>query len=259
MIEQSKSAAAERSLKAAVVEYQRLQRAVFPKLRLGLLHGRMRSDEKEEVMTRFRGREIDILVSTTVIEVGVDVPNATVMVVEHAERFGLSQLHQLRGRIGRGAEKSICILVAPKNAGEEAVARLETMVATSDGFAIAEADLKLRGPGEFFGTKQHGALSLHMADPTRDREFLDLARRGSVSLWSKTLPRRAARRRLLASLEPGMAAPLSTRFRGLMGQRMRVIAGTYRSRKLHTLRGTALQAHQRPPARNAFQYHRPDD
>ena len=141
VIEQSKSAEAERSLKAAIVEYERLQKGVFAGLRLGLLHGRMRSEEKEEVMEAFRRGQVHILVSTTVIEVGVDVPNATVMVIEHAERFGLAQLHQLRGRIGRGAEKSTCILVAPKTARGESLERLETMVATNDGFAIADADL----------------------------------------------------------------------------------------------------------------------
>ena len=119
VIEQSKSAEAQRSLKAAIVEYERLQKDVFPQLRSGLLHGRMRSDEKDKVMEDFRRGEITSLVSTTVIEVGVDVPNATVMVIEHAERFGLAQLHQLRGRIGRGGGKSTCILIAPKTASDE--------------------------------------------------------------------------------------------------------------------------------------------
>ena len=182
VIEQSKSAEAERSLKAAIVEYERLRKGEFSGLRLGLLHGRMRSEEKEEVMEGFRRGQINILVSTTVIEVGVDVPNATVMVIEHAERFGLAQLHQLRGRIGRGAEKSTCILVAPKMLRGESHERLDTMVATNDGFAIAEADLRLRGPGEFFGTRQHGALGLHVANPLRDHELLDLARREAFAL-----------------------------------------------------------------------------
>jgi ATP-dependent DNA helicase RecG len=201
VIEQSKSAAAQRSLKAAIVEYERLQKLVFPQFRLGLLHGRMRSDEKEDVMERFRRGEVQIMVSTTVIEVGVDVPNATVMVVEHADRFGLSQLHQLRGRIGRGGEKSTCILIAPKAESGEAQRRLETMVATSDGFAIAEADLKLRGPGEFFGTRQHGALGLHVANPLRDHELLELARREAFELVQRP-PSDEARRRLLGSLDP---------------------------------------------------------
>jgi ATP-dependent DNA helicase RecG len=169
-------------LKAAMEEYERLSREVFPKLKLGLLHGRLSSEEKEEVMQRFRKNEAQILVATTVVEVGVDVPNATVMVIEHAERFGLSQLHQLRGRIGRGAEKSHCILVAPVRMTDEARARLETMVRTSNGFEIAETDLLLRGPGEFFGTRQSGDMGFHIANPIRDRELLELARREAFTL-----------------------------------------------------------------------------
>jgi ATP-dependent DNA helicase RecG len=201
VIEQSKSVEAQRSLKAAMVEYERLRTVVFPKLRVGLLHGRMRSEEKESVMEAFRRGELQILVSTTVIEVGVDVPNATVMVIEHAERFGLSQLHQLRGRIGRGGEKSTCILVAPKSEGGESRQRLETMVATQDGFAIAEADLKLRGPGELFGTRQHGALGLHVANPVRDHELLEAARREAFALVERP-PEDPARRRLFGALDP---------------------------------------------------------
>jgi ATP-dependent DNA helicase RecG len=169
-------------LKAAIDEYERLSRDVFAKLRLGLLHGRLSSEEKEGVMQRFRKNEIQILVATTVVEVGVDVPNATVMVIEHADRFGLAQLHQLRGRIGRGAKKSFCILVAPVRMTEEARARLETMVRTSNGFEIAETDLKLRGPGEFFGTRQAGNLGFQIANPLRDRELLESARREAFGL-----------------------------------------------------------------------------
>ena len=169
-------------LKAAVEGYEHLSSEVFPKLKLGLLHGRLSSDEKEEVMQRFRKNEAQILVATTVVEVGVDVPNATVMVIEHAERFGLAQLHQLRGRIGRGAQKSHCILVAPAGMTNEARARLETMVRTSNGFEIAETDLLLRGPGEFFGTRQSGDLGFHIANPLRDRELLELARREAFAL-----------------------------------------------------------------------------
>jgi ATP-dependent DNA helicase RecG len=169
-------------LKAAVEEFGRLSKEVFPKLKLGLLHGRLSSDEKEEVMQRFRKNEAQILVATTVVEVGVDVPNATVMVIEHAERFGLAQLHQLRGRIGRGAQKSHCILVAPFRMTDEARARLETMVRTSNGFEIAETDLLLRGPGEFFGTRQSGDLGFHIANPLRDKELLELARREAFAL-----------------------------------------------------------------------------
>jgi ATP-dependent DNA helicase RecG len=169
-------------LKAAIDEYERLSKEVFPKLKLGLLHGRLSSEEKDEVMQRFHKNEAQILVTTTVVEVGVDVPNATVMVIEHAERFGLAQLHQLRGRIGRGSEKSYCILVAPFRMTDEARARLETMVRTSNGFEIAEADLLLRGPGEFFGTRQSGELGFHIANPLRDKELLELARKEAFAL-----------------------------------------------------------------------------
>ncbi len=187
-------------LKAAMDEYKRLSKEVFPKLKLGLLHGRLSSEEKDAVMESFRKNETQILVATTVIEVGVDVPNATAMVIEHADRFGLAQLHQLRGRIGRGAAKSHCILVAPvrmtvgrsaaaKDVGRSATAindvaraRLETMVRTANGFEIAETDLLLRGPGEFFGTRQSGDLGFHIANPIRDKELLEVARREAFSL-----------------------------------------------------------------------------
>ncbi|HXC48407.1 MAG TPA: ATP-dependent DNA helicase RecG [Candidatus Sulfotelmatobacter sp.] len=169
-------------LKAAMEEYERLSRDVFPKLKVGLLHGRMSSEEKDDVMQRFRRNEVQILVATTVIEVGVDVPNATVMVIEHAERFGLAQLHQLRGRIGRGAQKSHCILVAPGRMTDDGRARLETMVRTTNGFEIAETDLLIRGPGEFFGTRQSGELGFHVANPLRDRELLERARKEAFSL-----------------------------------------------------------------------------
>ncbi len=169
-------------LKAAIDEYKRLSKEVFPKLKLGLLHGRLSSEEKDEVMQRFHKNEVQILVTTTVVEVGVDVPNATVMVIEHAERFGLAQLHQLRGRIGRGSQKSYCILVAPFRMTDEARARLDTMVGTSNGFEIAEADLLLRGPGEFFGTRQSGELGFHIANPIRDKELLELARKEAFAL-----------------------------------------------------------------------------
>jgi ATP-dependent DNA helicase RecG len=147
-----------------------------------LLHGRLSSEEKDEVMQRFHRNEVQILVTTTVVEVGVDVPNATVMVIEHAERFGLAQLHQLRGRIGRGSQKSYCILVAPFRMTDESRARLDTMVRTSNGFEIAEADLLLRGPGEFFGTRQSGELGFHIANPIRDKELLELARKEAFGL-----------------------------------------------------------------------------
>ncbi len=171
VIEESK-----RELKAAVKQFEILSRQTFPDLRVALLHGQMASEEKETVMERFRMGEIQILVSTSVVEVGVDVANATVMVIEHAENFGLAQLHQLRGRIGRGSQRSVCILVSPDRITDEARERLETLVRTTDGFEIAEVDLKLRGPGEFFGTRQSGLLGFHIANPIRDHELLELAR-----------------------------------------------------------------------------------
>src|SRR5580704_1434812 len=173
-------------LKAAMEEYKRLSKEVFPKLKLGLLHGRLSSEEKDAVMESFRKNETQILVATTVIEVGVDVPNATGMVIEHAERFGLAQLHQLRGRNGRGAAKSHCILVGPVRMTEEARARLETMVRTANGFEIAETDLLLRGPGEFFGTRQSGDLGFHIANPIRDKDLLEVARREAFALADDT-------------------------------------------------------------------------
>jgi ATP-dependent DNA helicase RecG len=172
-------------LKAAVAEYERLSRRVFPQLRVGLLHGRLKSEEKEAVIESFRRGEISILVSTTVIEVGVDVPNATVMVIEHADRFGLAQLHQLRGRVGRGSERSYCVLVAPRKMSPEANERLTTLVRTNNGFEIAEADLRLRGPGELFGTRQHGDIGFHVANPLRDFQILELARREALAFLEK--------------------------------------------------------------------------
>jgi ATP-dependent DNA helicase RecG len=169
-------------LKAAIEEFQRLSKTVFPERKLGLLHGRLSSEEKEDVMQKFRRNEVHILVATTVVEVGVDVPNATVMIIEHAERFGLAQLHQLRGRIGRGATRSHCILVAPYRISEDARVRLETMVRTTNGFEIAETDLQIRGPGEFFGTRQSGELGFHVANPLRDRTLLELARKEAFSI-----------------------------------------------------------------------------
>src|ERR1700722_5657866 len=186
-------------LKAAMEEYKRLSKEVFPKLKLGLLHGRLSSEEKDAVMESFRKNETQILVATTVIEVGVDVPNATAMVIEHAERFGLAQLHQLRGRIGRGAAKSHCILVGPGHMTEEARARLETMVQTNDGFKLAETDPLLRGPGEFFGPRQSGELGFHIANPLRDKDVLEVARREAFAL-AEDASQSAALQRLLRQL-----------------------------------------------------------
>jgi ATP-dependent DNA helicase RecG len=174
------------ALKAAVKMYDELRREVFPDLKLGLLHGRMGADEKDEIMRRFKSGELNILVATTVIEVGVDVPNASVMVIEHAERFGLSQMHQLRGRIGRGRAKSYCVLMTGGKISEEAQQRLDTMVRTSNGFEIAEKDLELRGPGEFFGTKQAGMPSLRVANLIRDRKMLELAKREASAMLEET-------------------------------------------------------------------------
>jgi ATP-dependent DNA helicase RecG len=167
----------ENDLKPAIKMYDEIRKRILPGLRIGLLHGRMPADDKEVVMSRFKRGEIDVLVSTTVIEVGVDVPNATVMVVEHAERFGLSQLHQLRGRIGRGAAKSYCILMTSGKVSEVGDQRLDTMVRTQDGFEIAEMDLQLRGPGEFFGTRQAGVPSFRVANLLRDRDILEAAKK----------------------------------------------------------------------------------
>ena len=171
VIEESETQA----MKAAEKMHEHLSQTVFPGLVVGLLHGRMKPDDKETAMQRFKDGEVKILVSTTVIEVGVDVPNATVMVIEQAERFGLSQLHQLRGRVGRGVHRSYCILVTGK-LNEGAQERIRAMAGTSDGFQIAEMDLRLRGPGEFFGTRQSGLPALRIANIIRDREILELAR-----------------------------------------------------------------------------------
>ena len=167
----------ESELKAAVKMYRELSGHVFPDLKVGLLHGRLDADLKDQVMRMFQKGELQILVATTVIEVGVDVPNATVMVIEHAERFGLAQLHQLRGRIGRGAAKSYCILMTGGKVTEEGERRLQAMVDNSDGFKIAELDLELRGPGEFFGTRQAGLPDFRVANIIRDTQLLEAARR----------------------------------------------------------------------------------
>jgi ATP-dependent DNA helicase RecG len=156
--------------------FDELRTGALAGLRLGLLHGRLSADEKEVTMARFHRGEIDVLVATTVIEVGVDVANASVMVIDHAERFGLAQMHQLRGRVGRGASKSFCILMTGDNVTEQADARLNAMVATQDGFALAELDLTQRGPGEFFGTRQTGLPEFRVANLLRDRAALELAK-----------------------------------------------------------------------------------
>ena len=168
--------AMEGELKAAIKMYGQLRQHELAGLRVGLLHGRMSADEKDATMASLQRGVIDVLVSTTVIEVGVDVPNASIMVVEHAERFGLSQLHQLRGRIGRGTAQSFCVLMTGGKVSPEADQRLEAMVRTQNGFEIAELDLQQRGPGEFFGTKQSGMPNFRVANLLRDRDILELAR-----------------------------------------------------------------------------------
>jgi ATP-dependent DNA helicase RecG len=169
--------AQEGELKAAVKMFEQLRSRELASLHVGLLHGRMSADEKDATMAAFQRGDIDVLVSTTVIEVGVDVPNASVMVVEHAERFGLSQMHQLRGRIGRGAAQSYCVLMTGGKVSPEAEERLDAMVRTQNGFEIAELDLQQRGPGEFFGTRQAGMPDFRVANLLRDRDVLEMARK----------------------------------------------------------------------------------
>ena len=179
MVEEGEEATAD--LKAVTAYAARLQEEVFPDLRVGLVHGKMKPREKEAAMAAFAAGETDVLVATTVIEVGVDVPNAALMVVENAERFGLSQLHQLRGRVGRGKHKSYCVLVSAHR-GEESRARLKVLAGTTDGFRISEEDLKLRGPGDFFGKRQHGLPQLRVADLAGDMRVLKEAQGAAEAL-----------------------------------------------------------------------------
>lgn len=172
------------SAKAATIEAEKLQQEVFPQFKIGLLHGKLKNDEKDEVMKKFKDGEYDILVSTTVVEVGVDVPNATVMVIENAERFGLSQLHQLRGRVGRSSLQSYCVLITSSRS-QETRERLSIMTETNDGFVIAEKDLQLRGPGEFLGTRQSGLPDLIISDIVRDAKILELARNEAIDFVKK--------------------------------------------------------------------------
>jgi ATP-dependent DNA helicase RecG len=169
-------------LKAAAQMAEQLDKNIFTDLRVGLLHGRMSPDEKESVMAAFKAHEVDILVATTVIEVGIDVPNATLMIIEHAERFGLSQLHQLRGRVGRGNAKSRCVLLTPGRLSEDGEKRLRVMESTSDGFRIAEADLEIRGPGDFLGTRQSGMPDFRVANILSDGSLLEHARHAAFEL-----------------------------------------------------------------------------
>jgi len=168
-------------LRAATEMADHLAADVFPAYRVALLHGRMKQDAKDRVMRAFAAGEIHVLVSTTVIEVGIDVPNASVMVIEHAERFGLSQLHKLRGRVGRGSHQSHCILLYQYPISKQAKERLKALAETTDGFAIADRDLQLRGPGDFFGTRQSGLPTLRTGDLLRDHELMEQARKEALA------------------------------------------------------------------------------
>jgi ATP-dependent DNA helicase RecG len=172
-----------KDIKAATETWKELSERVFPEFQVALLHGRMPSAEKQEIMAGFRKGRIDVLVSTVVIEVGVDVPNATIMVIEAADRFGLAQLHQLRGRIGRGESKSYCLLFAETD-NEVARSRLEVMTRTTDGFEIAEEDLRIRGPGELFSARQHGLPDMKIANIIDDYDLLVIARRHAFQVIS---------------------------------------------------------------------------
>jgi ATP-dependent DNA helicase RecG len=184
--------AAKSALKSAIDMHEKLRRGPLAGLRLGLLHGRLDAEEKEIIMRRFQRGEIDVLVATTVVEVGVDVPNATVMVVEHAERFGMAQLHQLRGRVGRGSAKSYCILMTGPRVSPLGEERLNAMVRTQDGFELAELDLSMRGPGEFFGTRQAGLPDFRVANLVRDRQLLELAKVEAARFANTPGPDRSA-------------------------------------------------------------------
>jgi ATP-dependent DNA helicase RecG len=193
--------------KAATEELERLGEEELAGLRLGLLHGQLPAREKGTVMDAFRSGALDVLVATTVIEVGVDVPNATVMIVEDADRFGLSQLHQLRGRVGRGEWKSYCILLTAGRLTEEAQRRIDAMTSTNDGFRIAEVDLELRGPGEFFGTRQSGLPEFRAVDILRDTNLLEEARREASAIIARD-------RELSDPAHRALRAALLARWRG---------------------------------------------
>ena len=177
MIEESEKLQVE----SVVKNKQHLEDDVFKDFRISLIHGRMKAKEKERILLEFNDRKIDLLVATTVIEVGIDIPNASIMLVENAERFGLAQLHQLRGRVGRNSFISYCVLISDVKA-LEASQRLKTLTSTTDGFRIAESDLEIRGPGEFFGTRQHGLPELKIANLTKDMRLLELSRREAFDL-----------------------------------------------------------------------------
>ena len=194
-------------VRAAVEEHKRLSEAVFPEFQVGLLHGRLKSAEKDAALTAFRDKETQIIVSTTVIEVGVDVPNATVMVIENAERFGLSQLHQLRGRVGRGEHKSYCFLMSSSKS-PDAKQRLGVLEQSQDGFFLSEMDMRFRGPGEVLGTRQSGLPDFALASLVEDKEVLNLARDAAEKIIERD--------RTLESY-PSLKKELEIRYRRLMG------------------------------------------
>jgi ATP-dependent DNA helicase RecG len=191
-------------LKAATTMYEALAAGPFAHRRIALIHGRVDAAERDAIMRRFRDREIDVLVATTVIEVGIDVPNATVMLIEHPERFGLSQLHQLRGRVGRGAEESFCILLG--DVSPDAADRLRVFCSTDDGFEIARADLRMRGMGDLFGERQSGVPTFRVADPLRDEALAERARLTAEQLLAR---------------DPDLAAPEQAGLRRVLGERYR--------------------------------------
>jgi ATP-dependent DNA helicase RecG len=193
-------------LKDAMTWTKRYREEIFPDLRVGLVHGRLKAGEKDRVMRDFEEGRLDILVSTTVIEVGVDMPDASIMVVEHAERFGLSQLHQLRGRVGRGDRESYCLLFVSRDVSGQSLERLAVLEQTTDGFRVAEEDLRIRGPGEFLGTRQHGLPDLGLASLVDDRDLLDRAREDAFRLLAEDEDLRRAENRALR-------AELSRRYR----------------------------------------------
>ena len=198
-------------LQAATEGAELLKNTVFQDKQVGLLHGRMSADEKQQVMARFKEKQLDLLISTTVIEVGIDIPNATVMVIEHAERFGLAQLHQLRGRVGRGNLQGLCLLMSSDHVSEEGRRRLDVMAATTDGFKIAEADLEIRGPGEFLGTRQSGLPDFRFANLLRDSQILEAARQDAFQLVQET-----------AGLSTPESQQISEELRQRWGQRLQL-------------------------------------
>jgi ATP-dependent DNA helicase RecG len=202
LIEQSET----RLARAAEAEAERLRRAELAGYRVGLLHGKLKTAERREVMRQFKEHELDVLVATTVIEVGVDVPNATIMIVQEADRFGLAQLHQLRGRVGRGAEQSYCLLISRgvEEITETAHARLDALVRTTDGFELAEADLELRREGQLLGTRQSGWSDLRFTKLRRDRDLIERARELATELRDEDGPWQDAADRLAAGAEPGV-------------------------------------------------------